>query len=221
MWLPQGTQRGTDVYRPAHFREDDPATIAAFIDAHALAVLVANSPAGLLANHIPLLRFEADGGGMVLRGHVARANDFWKVVPSGIEVLAVFKGADRYITPSWYPTKATSGEVVPTWNYTVVHAHGRIRFIDDAKWLRTLVGALTERHEGTRPAPWAVTDAPAPYIARMLGAIVGFEIAVERTEGKVKASQNRTEAEREGVSAGLVADGVPDALLHDLVRPRS
>ena len=209
------------MYRPAHFREDDPATIAAFIDAHALAVLVANSPTGLLANHIPLLRFEADGGGMLLRGHVARANEFWKVVPEGSEVLAVFAGADRYITPSWYPTKATSGEVVPTWNYTVVHAHGRIRFIEDAGWLRTLVGALTERLEASRSAPWAVTDAPAPYIARMLGAIVGFEITVERLEGKVKASQNRTDAEREGVSAGLVADGVPEDLRRDLVRPRS
>ena len=209
------------MYRPAHFREDDPATIAAFIDAHALAVLVANSPTGLLANHIPLLRFEADGGGTLLRGHVARANEFWKVVPAGSEVLAVFAGADRYITPSWYPTKATSGEVVPTWNYTVVHAHGRIRFIEDAGWLRTLVGALTERLEASRSAPWAVTDAPAPYIARMLGAIVGFEITVERLEGKVKASQNRTEAEREGVRAGLVADGVPEDLRRDLIRPRS
>ena len=209
------------MYRPAHFREDDPATIAAFIDAHALAVLVANSPTGLLANHIPLLRFEADGGGMLLRGHVARANEFWKVVPEGSEVLAVFAGADRYITPSWYPTKATSGEVVPTWNYTVVHAHGRIRFIEDAGWLRTLVGALTERLEASRSAPWAVTDAPAPYIARMLGAIVGFEITVERLEGEVKASQNRTEAEREGVRAGLVADGVPEDLRRDLIRPRS
>ena len=209
------------MYRPAHFREDDPATIAAFIDAHALAVLVANAPAGLLANHIPLLRFEADGGGTVLRGHVARANDFWKVVPSGTEVLAVFAGADRYITPSWYPTKATSGEVVPTWNYTVVHAHGRIRFIDDANWVRPLVVALTERHEARRPAPWSIGDAPEPYIARMLGAIVGFEITVERLEGKVKASQNRTAAERDGVSAGLVADGVPEDLVSDLVRPRS
>jgi len=127
------------VYRPAHFREDDPARIAAFIDAHALAVLVVNSPSGLLANHIPLLRFETDGG-TVLRGHVARANELWKVVPSGSEVLAIFAGAGVYITPSWYPTKATSGEVVPTWNYTVVHAHGRIRFIEDPEWLRTLVG---------------------------------------------------------------------------------
>ena len=208
------------MYRPAYFREDDSATIGAFVDAHALAVLVANSPAGLLANHIPLLRFEDEGGGMLLRGHVARANDFWKVVPSGTEVLAVFAGADRYITPSWYPTKATSGEVVPTWNYSVVHAHGRIRFIDDASWLHALVVALTERHEGPRPAPWAVSDAPPPYIARMLGAIVGFELTVERLEGKVKASQNRTEAERDGVVAGLTQDGVPVDLHRDLVRPR-
>lgn len=207
------------MYRPAHFREDDPAILDAFIDAHALAVLVANSAAGLVANHIPLLRFPADGGGTVLRGHVARANDFWKIVPSGQEVLAVFGGADCYVTPSWYPTKKLTGEVVPTWNYSVVHAHGRIRFIDDREWVHTLVVALTERHEAPRPAPWAVADAPPTYIARMLGAIVGFEIAVERMEGKVKASQNRTEAERAGVSAGLSAEGASDEARRELVRP--
>jgi transcriptional regulator len=220
VWLPRDVpaNEGCGVYRPAHFREDDPAVVGSFVDAHALAVLVAHPPAGLLANHIPLLRFPAADGGTVLRGHVARGNDFWKVVPSGSEVLAIFGGAERYITPSWYPTKQTTGEVVPTWNYLVVHAHGRVRFIDEIEWLRALVTALTERHEHARQAPWAVTDAPPKYIERMLGAIVGFEISVDRLEGKFKASQNRTEAERAGARAGLAADGVPEATRRDLVR---
>lgn len=209
------------MYRPAHFREDDPARLAAFMDANALALVIANSPAGLLANHIPLLRFAEGEGRTVLRGHVARANEFWKVVPPGADVLAVFSGAHIYVTPSWYPTKSTTGEVVPTWNYSSVHAYGRVTFIEDPEWLRNLVVALTDRHEAPRAAPWKVTDAPATYIGRMLRAIVGFEIAVERIEGKVKASQNRTDAERAGVEAGLEADGVGAELRRELVRSKS
>jgi transcriptional regulator len=134
-------------------------------------------------------------------------------------VLAIFGGPDRYISPAWYPTKAETGEVVPTWNYLVVHAHGRITFTQDAAWLRTLVEALTNRHEGVRKMPWKVSDAPSAYVDRMLRAIVGFEIVVERLEGKFKASQNRTEGERAGAMAGLAADGDPEELVAQIVRP--
>jgi len=207
------------VYRPPHFREDNPATLAAFVDAHALATLVAAPASGLVANHIPLLRVALPDGGTLLRGHVARGNELWKLLAPESPVLAIFGGADRYISPSWYPTKATTGQVVPTWNYTVVHAHGRIRFIDDAIWVHSLVDALTTRHESGQSQPWAVADAPADYLTRMLRAIVGFEISVERLEGKFKASQNRTEGERAGVVAAFTAEGVPEAIRADLVRP--
>ena len=206
------------MYRPAHFQENDPATLAAFVDTHPLAVLVAAGSSGLVANHIPLLRLQ-DGGRVILRGHVARANDFWKITPAESSVLAIFGGPDRYISPAWYPTKAETGEVVPTWNYLVVHAHGRITFTQDSGWLRTLVEALTNRHEGVRPRPWKVADAPSGYLDKMLRAIVGFEIAVERLEGKFKASQNRTERERAGAIAGLAADGDPPELVAQIVRP--
>jgi transcriptional regulator len=206
------------VYRPTHFREDDPGTLAAFIDAHPLATLVMVTAEGLTANHIPLLRTTGGAVDMVLRGHVARGNDIWKTVAADGATLAVFGGADRYISPSWYPTKALTGEVVPTWNYSVVHAHGRIRFIDDAAWVHALVVALTERHEATRPVPWAVSDAPETYVSKMVRAIVGFEITVERLEGKFKSSQNRTEGERRGVSAGLQAQGVASEIQSSLVR---
>ena len=208
------------MYRPTHFQEKDTATLDAFIDDHALATLVAAPATGIVANHIPLLRLRTPTGGTVLHGHVARANEFWKIVPSQSPVLAIFSGAHHYISPAWYPTKQESGEVVPTWNYVVVHAHGRIRFIDDARWLRVLVESLTDRHEAGRPDPWAVSDAPTAYVDRMLRAIVGFEIEVERVEGKVKASQNRTEPERRGAAAGLAADGVPQADVSELVRAR-
>ena len=207
------------MYRPAHFREDDPDTLAAFIDAYPLATVVAAPPAGLIANHLPLLRIRTPAGETVLRGHIARANDLWKLVPAQSPILAIFTGVDRYVSPSWYPTKVTTGEVVPTWNYSVVHAHGTIRFIDDGQWLRSLVEALTDRNEAGRAAPWSVSDAPDNYIARMLRAIVGFEIPVERLEGKFKASQNRTEGERRGVASGREADGIPESTRDELVRP--
>jgi len=207
------------MYRPPHFREDDPKTLAAFVDAHPLAALIAATPSGLVANHIPLLRLQNSDGHTVFHGHVARANDLWRVAPAGSVVLAIFGGPDRYISPTWYPTMTETGEVVPTWNYAVVHAHGRIRFNEDLTWLRALVEALTDRHEAGQPTPWRVADAPHDYLARMLRAIVGFEIAVERLEGKFKASQNRTESERVGVNAAFVADGVPEDVRAQLVRP--
>jgi transcriptional regulator len=206
------------MYLPPHFRESDPATLAAFVDAHPLAVLVAAGPSGPVANHIPLLRLQDPGGDMLLRGHVARANEFWQTTLAQSSVLAIFRGPDRYISPTWYPTKAETGEVVPTWNYSVVHAHGRITFTQDGAWLRTLVEALTKRHEAVRPAPWKVADAPSEYLDRMLQAIVGFEIVVERLEGKFKASQNRTERERAGVISGLAADGNSADTIAKIVR---
>ena len=208
------------MYRPAHFQENDPTTLASFVDTHPFAVLVATDPSGFVANHIPLLRLQDPGGRTLLRGHVARANDFWKTTPAESSVLAIFSGPDRYISPAWYPTTAETGEVVPTWNYLVVHAHGRITFTQDAAWLRTLVEALTNRHEGGRPVSWKVSDAPSEYVDRMLRAIVGFEIVVERLEGKFKASQNRTERERAGAIAGLAMDGDPEDLIAQIVRPR-
>ena len=207
------------MYRPAHFREDDPAVLQAFVDAHALATLVAATPDGLLANHLPLLRVAAADGGVRLQGHVARGNALWKAAADDSAVLAIFGGPDHYISPAWYPTKAETGEVVPTWNYVVVHAHGRIHFHDDRDWVHDLVSRLTARHEAGRTAPWAVSDAPATYLERMLRAIVGFEILVERLEGKFKSSQNRTAGEREGAIAGLRSDGVGEPEIAVLVRP--
>jgi transcriptional regulator len=208
------------MYCPAHFREDDPVALAALIDAYPLAVVVASGPDGLIANHLPLMRSVTADGRMLLRGHLARANEMWKAVDADGAVLVIFRGEQRYVSPSWYPTKRQTGEVVPTWNYAVVHAHGRIRFEQDRQVLHGLVSDLTDRHEAGRPAPWHVSDAPAPYVDRMLSAIVGFEIEVERIEGKVKASQNRTEGERDGVRAGLEADGVAADARGMLVRDR-
>ena len=195
------------MYVPDHFRESRVDVIQAFIDKHPLATLVANTADGLTANHIPLQSsLHTDGTGL-LRGHIARANSLWRQLGSDSPVLVIFTGADTYVSPNWYPSKQEQGKAVPTWNYATVHLKGTIRFIDDASWLREFVGTLTDIHEGPRPHPWHVSDAPADYIKGMLRAIVGFEIKVTTTVGKFKGSQNRAAADRAGVYASLRGEG--------------
>ena len=206
------------MYRPTHFREDRPEILEQFIAAHPLGTLIASNTTGFLANHIPMIGGRNPAGGFYLRGHVARANDLWRLVSSSAPVLAIFLGAQRYITPSWYPSKRATGKVVPTWNYSVVHAHGSIRFIDERDWLRELVHVLTDRNESRRAEPWGIEDAPASYIENMLKAIVGFEIAVERLEGKFKASQNRDADDRAGVLEGLIAEELIPVDLGEVIR---
>jgi transcriptional regulator len=187
------------MYRPSHFEQHDAAALHALMREHPLATLVTQQAAGITADAIPL---EYDAASHTLRGHVARANPLWREA-AGQPVLAVFNGPQAYITPSWYPSKAATHKVVPTWNYTLVHAHGVLRAVEDAPWLHALVSGLTAHHEAPRAAPWAVADAPDDYVQQMLRAIVGIEIPVERLIGKWKISQNRSDADRLGVAAGL------------------
>jgi transcriptional regulator len=194
------------MYNPATFRVDDPVRMHALVRGHPLATLVTQGADGLDADHVPLL-LDLDGERAVLRGHVARANPLWRQAGDGCPALAVFHGPQAYVSPGWYPTKQDDPRVVPTWNYAVVHAHGVLRAVDDPAWLHDLVIALTREHEAPRQEPWAVSDAPHDYVAKMLRAVVGLELVVERLEGKWKMSQNRTEADREGVVAGLRGEG--------------
>lgn len=192
------------MYLPAHFEETRIDVLHAAMRQHPLATLTTQDPAGALqADAVPLL---VEPGALALgtlRGHVARANPLWRETRG--DVLVVFQGAQSYVSPGWYPAKAEHGKVVPTWNYIVVQARGRLRAIEDAAWLHALVSRLTDRFEAARPAPWGVGDAPADYIATMLGAIVGIEIEIEALIGKWKVSQNRNAADRAGVAAGLAA----------------
>jgi len=192
------------MYRPPAFREDRLEVLHAAIRAHPLATLVTAGPAGLEANHIPFL-IEDGGSFGVLRGHLARANGQLEALRAGAEALVIFQGPQAYVSPAWYAAKAESGKVVPTWNYVAVHCWGSPRVIDDAAWLRGLVGRLTGVHEESRPEPWAVEDAPADYIAAQVKGIAGLQIPVARIEGKWKVSQNRSDADRAGVAAGLGA----------------
>jgi len=204
------------MYLPNHFLEDRPEVLAEFVREHPLAMLVTLDGGRPTVDHIPMLLEDAPS--RHLRGHVARANKVAARVTDGEEVLVVFGGAQGYITPSWYASKKTDGKVVPTWNYSVVHVRGRIRWFDAPDRLGALVEALTSTHEAPRRVQWSVADAPAEYVAGMLRAIIGFEIVVESMIGKFKASQNRDEADRAGVRRGLAEDGVPGDVAAEIVR---
>jgi transcriptional regulator len=195
------------VYVPAHFAETRLDVLHEAIDGAGLATVVTVGPAGLDASHVPLLREPAPEPLGALVGHLARANPQWRTTPPGSSALAMFVGPDAYVTPSWYPSKRETGEVVPTWNYVAVHVHGTVRFFDDRERLHDLVTRLTAVHERPRASPWKVADAPAAYVDAMLKAIVGIEITITRLEGKWKASQNRTEEDRRGVAEGLAREG--------------
>jgi transcriptional regulator len=192
------------MYIPPAFKDDDIESIRATIRSARLASLVTATTDGPVATPLPLFLDASEGEHGVLYGHVARANPQWKLPPIG-DALAIFSGPDAYVTPSWYATKQETGKVVPTWNYVAVHAYGPVEFFEDPERLLAAVTLLTNRHEGKRDKPWAVDEAPADFVAVQLRGIVGVRIPVGRFEGKRKMSQNRPEADRVRVAAGLAA----------------
>jgi transcriptional regulator len=208
------------MYQPPHFREDRLAVQHALIRTHSLGLLVTAGPGGLQANHVPFL-IDADGSEHgTLRVHLARANPQLQELTTVTECLVVFQGPQQYISPSLYPTKREHGKVVPTWNYITVHAWGQPRVIDDAAWLRRQVEDLTLHKEGSRPAPWTVSDAPEQFVAAQLKGIIGIEIPIARIEGKWKVSQNRPAVDQTGVVAGLRGNGDDAEIMAALVAER-
>jgi len=200
------------MYALRHFEETRPEVLHALVRSHPFGLLVTQDAHGeLAANAVPFLLEHDAAGRAVLRAHVARANPLWQAARRDIDSLVVFQGPQAYISPGWYATKAEHGKVVPTWNYVMVQARGRLQVHEDAPWLLSLVTRLTQRHEAALPQPWAVADAPADFVDGMLRAIVGIEIPVDALVGKWKVSQNRSSADREGVAAGLRAQGGDDA----------
>ena len=181
------------------------------VRAYPLATLVNHSSSGLNANHIPLHLSESPAPYGTLQGHIARANPLFDEIAGGIETLAIFHGPNSYITPSWYATKKETGKVVPTWNYVVVHAYGVLRVVDNASWLRAQLDALTDHNEGSFPKPWAVSDAPADHIERIMAAIVGVEMVITKLFGKWKVSQNQPTQNQASVISGLKADGLAES----------
>ncbi|MBC9208212.1 FMN-binding negative transcriptional regulator [Roseomonas aerophila] len=190
------------MYVPPAFHEDDLAAVHATMREARLANLVTATAEGLVATPLPLFLAPEEGPHGTLYGHLARANPQWKQ-PSTGDAMALFMGPDAYVSPTWYPSKLEHHKVVPTWNYVAVHAYGPVEFFEDADRLLDIVTRLTNLHEQSRPRPWAVTDAPENFIRAQLRGIIGLRLPITRLEGKRKMSQNRSEADRQGVAAGL------------------
>jgi len=198
---------GVGMYVPAHFAEPSLEVLHDLIIKHPLGILFTHGKSGLDANHIP---FELDtGSGLhgTLRAHVARSNPLWNDVKNADEVLVVFCGEQAYISPTWYPSKHEFHKQVPTWNYMVTHAHGKITIHDDERYVRGVVARLTRHHEESQPTPWKMTDSSKDYIDTMLKSIVGIEIEITHLVGKFKLSQNREARDIRGAGDTLKQQG--------------
>jgi transcriptional regulator len=198
------------MYLPEKFAESRPEELFRLMREHPLGMLVTHTAGGLEANHLPFLVDEDRGASGTLLAHVARANPVWREVGDGAEVLVVFRGAQGYISPNWYPSKQETHRHVPTWNYEIVHAHGRIHVRDDEKFVRGVVARLTRANEAGEPQPWKMTDAPEDYIVEQLGHIVGIEVELTRVVGKRKLSQNRDLRDFESTVSALEERGRED-----------
>src|SRR5882757_2610168 len=197
------------MFQPDDFRVEDVPQMHALMRGRPFAALVSAGAAGLYGTHLPTV-LKDDGPFGTIECHLARANPLWKDLAAGGEALMIFQGPDAYITPNWYPSKAETQKVVPTWNYAVVHAYGRPEVMQEADWLGRHVGELSAQQEASEARPWAVSDAPDRYVEVMLRGIVGFRFAITRLEGKWKMSQNREMKDRAGVVSGLDQRGEGD-----------
>jgi transcriptional regulator len=207
------------VYVPPHFNEPRVDALHELIEKNPLAVLVTHGKNGLDANHIPFDLNKDQGTLGRLHAHVARANPLWQEIAADDEVLVVFRGGDAYISPGWYPSKHEFHRQVPTWNYRVAHAYGRITIHDNDRYVRGLVAKLTRTHETAQTKPWKMTDSSKEFIAMMLTNIVGVEIEITRLIGKFKLSQNKEDRDILGASHALKAQGhntIGDAMLTSL-----
>lgn len=192
------------MYIPDHFAIDGRDALCKIIQNHPLGALITMTPDGLDANHLP---FELDLERQVLTAHVARANPVWQQCGDGMDVLVIFRGAEHYVSPNWYPSKHELHRQVPTWNYEVVHVHGRMTVQDNDKFVRGVVARLTRTHEASEQKPWKMGDSAPEYIDGMLKSIVGIEIDIRRLEGKSKLSQNREDRDRLNAAAVLSQQG--------------
>jgi transcriptional regulator len=198
------------VYVPAHFNEPRVEVLHHLIRANSIATLVSMTSDGMIASHVPLMLDSDPAPYGRLIGHLARANPHTRSADPSVSTLAIFQGPEGYITPSYYAAKQEHGKVVPTWNYSAVHAYGTLEVFDDPVRLLQVVTRLTNQHETPRAQPWAVVDAPDDFIQGMLRGIVGIALPIVRLEGKIKMSQNRPASDVAGVVDGLRRDGRDD-----------
>lgn len=199
------------LYVPTYYAPADD-DVRELLRQHGAVDLVTSTARGLMATMLPMIWLEPKSGGGGwgrLVGHVARMNDQWREQALG-EAMAIVRGPDAYISPSWYETKGIHGRVVPTWNYVTAHVYGELIVHDDPSWVEDNVRRLTAKHEHDRKPGWSVDDAPPEYIAGQLRAIVGLELLIGRVEAKFKLSQNRSRADVNGAIDGLAGEGRAD-----------
>ncbi len=196
------------MYIPSLFKESDTATIERFVDEHPLATVVLVTDGQPHVDHIPFMRISGLSPGGVLIAHVAKANNTWKLIDQNPSAMLVFTGASAYVSPSFYPSKPITHEVVPTWNYVGVHLKGKLSYSHDHDEKKRTVDHLTRKMEATRAEPWSIDDAPASYIAAMLSGVVALSFQIETIEAKFKASQNKTRKDRQGVIDGLESNSL-------------
>ena len=186
------------MYQPQAFREERDEVVLGLVRRAGYGHLVVSNDGAIASTPVP---FVVDDALSTVRAHLARPNRVWWAAPC--DALLLVPVSDAYVSPSWYPGKAEHGRVVPTWNYEVVHLHGRLVARDDADWVRRQITDLTDINEAVLPEPWAVTDAPDDHIDKLVRGIVGVELTVDRVEAKRKLSQNRGDADCAGVRHGL------------------
>lgn len=203
------------MYTPQSFKEERIEVLHQFVRSNPFGLLVSNGEDGPIATSIPFLLNDDGSSFGMLQAHLARANPHWRSI-DGQNILVIFQGTNEYISPSWYASKDKHGMVVPTWNYVMVQARGRVEVIDDAAWLKRQITALTNHQEAPRPNQWKVSDAPESYIDGEIKHIVGLEIKIEQLEGKWKVSQNRNLQDRSGAAENLQAEG--KIAMADLIR---
>jgi len=203
------------MYIPPHFDEPRTEVLHDLIRRHPFGTLVTHGADGLDANHLPF-ELAPEGAMGTLRAHVARANPVWRELADGAEVLVIFRAGDAYISPNWYPSKREAHRQVPTWNYVVAHAHGRVTVRDDERFVRGLVARLTRTHEAAQPVPWKMGDSAPEFIDGLLEKIVGLEVEITRLVGKSKLSQNKELRDLRHAGEVLKAQGehaIGDAML--------
>lgn len=194
------------MYQPTVFSQSDPQVIENFVDRHPFATLALVIDGRAHLDHMPFRRLGGLVRGGTLIAHVSKSNPTWRAAESPTTAVLAFTGASAYVSPSLYPSKAVTHEVVPTWNYVSIHVHGILRCSHGHKDKRRIVDELTRHMESTREAPWSIDDAPQAYIQKMLDGIVALTIDIERVDAKFKASQNRSREDRQGVASGLSGD---------------
>jgi transcriptional regulator len=197
------------MYVPSHFAETRVSEIRRIIETHPLGAMITCGAHGLDADQIPFQLKAFDGEKGILQAHIARANPLWRETPQDSDALVIFRGADSYVSPNWYPSKKTTHNVVPTWNYQVVNVYGRVRFFEDRKSLLAIIGRLTMAHEERTEGPdaWRMADAPRDFMEAMLREIIGIEVSFSRVVAKSKLGQNRAAEDRAGAERTLSARG--------------